>query len=341
MKILVDNHHGDLLYSLQLLFEKRLGWELYYPYGIEWYKEGYWKVFPAEDTARQYLCPSSGQTMKDSGLPEYTTELSPGVFSFPDVLRQDVHYKVITLQAFKDTKFDVVLSSMPPHVEPFNSLVRNYQPSAKHIFQAGNNWRMDLNVRNVLTSARQFKVPVGANQVYYHQEFDTSLFHPGTEPVKNLVVNLQHIMNEPQKFHQLESMMPGWKFLAHGIGNRDGDANVSINGMAKLFQKMGFLWHVKSADEGYGYNIHYAYATGTPLIVNSSYQRGFTAELLYQDKVNCIDVYNKSMSEIEHWLRVALDNYDVWSQATYKRFKQVVDFDAEEKKIRDFLGRLK
>lgn len=41
MKVLCDFHHTDLYRGLQLLFEKRFGWELYRPEGRDWYDRGY------------------------------------------------------------------------------------------------------------------------------------------------------------------------------------------------------------------------------------------------------------------------------------------------------------
>jgi len=65
MKVFADLHHGDLFYSLQLLFEKRLKAELYRPVGIEWWKEGFWNVFNHPATAQQYLdFNSSGEENK-------------------------------------------------------------------------------------------------------------------------------------------------------------------------------------------------------------------------------------------------------------------------------------
>lgn len=42
MRVLADYHHHDLFESLAILFEDRLGWELYRPIGMEWFDEGYW-----------------------------------------------------------------------------------------------------------------------------------------------------------------------------------------------------------------------------------------------------------------------------------------------------------
>ena len=59
--ILFDFHHADLWWSLQLLAD-RLGAKLFRPYSMEWYNEGYYKLYgdlrrkdPTRWIAKQYL----------------------------------------------------------------------------------------------------------------------------------------------------------------------------------------------------------------------------------------------------------------------------------------------
>ncbi len=60
MRVLADYHHGSLLRSLVMLFEGRLGMELYRPIGLEWFHEGYWAVSELKRTAREFLEPRAG-----------------------------------------------------------------------------------------------------------------------------------------------------------------------------------------------------------------------------------------------------------------------------------------
>ena len=59
MNVFCDKHHISLLYSLQLLFEKRLGGNLFTPIGEEWFTQGYWKGAEAygnhPSTIKQFL----------------------------------------------------------------------------------------------------------------------------------------------------------------------------------------------------------------------------------------------------------------------------------------------
>jgi len=55
VRVLADYHHGALYYSFHLLFEERLGFELYRPIGYEWFKRGFWKYSRNPQVIRQYL----------------------------------------------------------------------------------------------------------------------------------------------------------------------------------------------------------------------------------------------------------------------------------------------
>jgi len=44
MKVFAELHHQSLFTSLQFLFEKRLGYQLFRPIGEKWFREGYWKI---------------------------------------------------------------------------------------------------------------------------------------------------------------------------------------------------------------------------------------------------------------------------------------------------------
>ena len=119
MRILCDFHHDALLYSLQLLFENRLGHELYRCVGLDWYKEGYWHVFPHPDTAGQFLGldqPSNKpRDIHGNELPpgarcneNYTVEGETYLVVDP---KRGVIQKAIELETFKKMKFDILISS--------------------------------------------------------------------------------------------------------------------------------------------------------------------------------------------------------------------------------------
>jgi hypothetical protein len=183
MRVLADFHHQDLYYSLQLLFEKRLGWELYRPIGLEWYHEKYWNVYPHIGTAQQYL--SLDQAINppiglDGPFPEHKLlnknyTFSDGIYYVNDPSKDKLN-RGITLEKFKETEFDILVSSIPQHIAPFNGLIRKYHPKAKHIFQVGNAWGHLPGINNILASTAKFDTPPNINTCFYHQEFDLDVF---------------------------------------------------------------------------------------------------------------------------------------------------------------------
>jgi hypothetical protein len=122
MKILADFHHEELYHSLYLLFEKRLGHELYRQIGTDWYDEGYWMVYNHPDTVKQYLglhISDDWELIRQKNAGNYITfpnenaEIKEdGFYQISDKIR-GVSYRAITLQKFKETEFDIIISSMP------------------------------------------------------------------------------------------------------------------------------------------------------------------------------------------------------------------------------------
>jgi len=345
MRILADLHHHDLYHSLQLLFEKRLGWELYRPIGMEWKDEGFWGVFNHPQTARQYLEIRSTDTpwTKDFGddawINKTSTDLGNGIYLVGDHCHtKPLPHKGIRLETFKNMHFDIVLSSIPKHIPMFKRLIKEFQPHAKHIFQAGNNFG-GVPVANILTSSKRcHSTEPKSNEIHYHQEFELDIFYPGPCSNTKSVTNLQHYMNKSKWFHEFEAKLPDWNFKALGAGNRDGPAVTTQ--MADTIKEAGFIWHVKTADEGYGYNIHHSMACGRPMIVGAKYQRNCTAEDLYLLDQTVIDVSEQNHTKALKTLQDAEQNWDEWSARCYNRFKEVVDFDDEFEKIKVFLDNL-
>lgn len=321
MRILADRHHMGLTESLRLLFEKRLGHELYFQKGMEWYPE-FWNVYPHIDTAKQYL--------------ERELEGVNG----------------ITLEEFKNSKFDILIASIPQHIEPFRKLISQYQPQAKLIFQIGNAWNIDSHqaslIDGVMASA---KVPMqnvnGHNgkpllMIEYHQEASPQFQYVKKENLPSK--NIYSFMNIPQKFPDwplfldLEQKMQDWNFKAFGGQARDG----AIWDRAELAGKMReamFIFHLKAGGDGMGHVIHDSFQVGTPPIVKREYYLGTLAETLMIDGKTCITTDNKSidiiLKEISHYSQP--ENYFAMSINAANRFKEIVDYDKEEDLIRRFL----
>ena len=349
MKILCDLHHEDLFYSLQLLFEKRLGYEVYRPIGLEWYHEGYWHIYPHINTAQQYLSTDGIPPLSANGIP-VTEEHGDGawinkgadggplVYSIPDKQHANpIDHRGITLEGFRSIKFDLVLCSIPKHVTPFRHLCQYYQPQAKFIFQAGNNWG-GVKAENLLTSSRKTWSTVPENNtVFYHQEFDTTVFKPG--PCKNprSIMNLQHLCDSSNRLEALMKYLPGWELKLHGAGMPDGP--VPSLEIPQTLRDVGFVWHVK-ANEGYGYNIHHSFASGKPMLVDYHANQGMTPADLYKLDLTVLNA-NDPLDILAKKLIHMANIYDMYTQTVYDHFINTVNFDQEELAIRKFIENLK
>jgi hypothetical protein len=348
MRVFADMHHGELYESLRILIEDRLGWKLYRPIGMDWYVEGYWMVYDHPDTANQYLgmhlletdIPQSYRDQGATAMNMGFVESEPGVYKIATPEYDSLH-NAITLQAFKDTKFDILISSIPSHIQRFNSLISKFQPNAKHIFQIGNNWPAPYpEVKNILTSS-MYGINNDANCVFYHQEFNTDVFCK-VEPIKKeCIFNMMHYMQDQDLFYSIQKFIPAWEFLSYGAGNAQGPCSPHIKKVANIFKSNGFVWHVKSQGDGYGYNIHHAFACGRPIVTRISDFDGMTASKLLIDGKTCINIKDKSPAQIANdLLKFVLDYEDV-SDNVYSKFKEVVNFDNEFLNIKNFMENLR
>ena len=354
MKIFLDNHHEELTESLRILFEDRMGWEVYRPIGLEWYHEGYWHIYPALATAEQYLGLHVGKALQqkwqeDPSSIEHHRHFNPnvlensdGIYDIGSVVYPNKRYLGITLERFKSTPFDVILSSIPSHARVFNELIQLYQPQAKHIFQVGNNWTYDFPVKNILSSSKLAfdSLSTDKHAIFYHQEFSLQTFSFVDSFNPTSIYNMLHYMKDTDKFFEVEKRLPGWLCKCHGAGNREKSRGPSILDVANCFREMGFLWHVKREGDGYGYNVFHAAARGRPIITRCKHYQGMTAAPLLVHGETCLDLDQCNIVETVQKLQEMAGNYSFHSQAIHDKFKQQVDFDEEAKQIKNFLENL-
>lgn len=364
LKVFTDFHHAGLLQSFILLFEKRLGGEVYRPIGREWFDKGFWKVYDHPATVEQFL--GIGGNTPD-GTPKLNEVETQGEVPFDPgkskvYLCHDIdsgqYNKAITFDAFMAMDFDIVIASIPAHVEPFKKLCEMHPNRPKLIFQIGNAWTNEAAMApNVMASALINDVPGHVNFVSYHQEFDTNVFSTFhiiksedgilTQPAKNITsfVNCfgasDYFNEDWQLFLQLEREMPDWKFKAHGGQCRDGAVGPS-DVLAKTMREARFIWHTKNGGDGYGHVIHNAPAVARPLIVKKGYYAGKMAEPLLIDGVTCIAIdglsYPQIINKIEYFSEP--ERYAQMCRDAYENFRRVVDFDQEQVSIQNFLANL-
>jgi hypothetical protein len=360
--VFVDFHHAGLLDSLIMLFEGRLGGNLYRPIGRDWYNNGFWKVYEHPATVAQYLDPGGA-------TPDNTPKLNEIVKTTGEVYQcQDIDSgyfnKAITYTGFINTHFDIVIATIPQHIEPFFRLCQLHPDKPKLIYQIGNAWPYELSkglVNNIMASARidwgtgrEFYPSI--NIIEYHQEFNVEVFKPDFDkldwvttdyPANNIYsfVNVfnaaSHFTNDWELFLKVEKLLANWNFKSYGGQCRDGSKN-GAKQVAEAMLEARFIWHTKSGGDGYGHIVHNAPAVGRPLIIKKEYYTGKMAEPLLEDGVTCITIDDLTPEQIIEKINYYSDpyRYEVLCKNAYERFKTVVNFDNEERAIREFLQKL-
>jgi len=356
--VFTDFHHAGLLHSLILLFEKRLGGLVYRPIGTEWFKEGYWKIYGHPATVEQYLGIGGATPDGSPPLNEVQSE-KYGIYKCQDI---DSGYfnRAITLEAFFNNKIDVVIASIPQHIKPFEKLCAKHPDKPKLVYQIGNSWTKDAGLADNIMASAMIDIPeeLGYNIVTYHQEFPLEIFHKAENEPKRQIASFVNCFSEAPHlyadwflFKQTEKLMKKlgetrpefrYDFKAFGGQCRDG----AKHGAAEVAQEMRdsmFIWHTKQGGDGYGHVIHNAPAVGRPLIVKREYYRGKFGDLLIKDGETAIVIDGLEPFQIADKVLYYSEptRYKKMCEAAYKNFKQVVDFDREQKHIERFLAALK
>ena len=354
MRVLADLHHFDLYHSFQLLFEKRLGWELYRPIGYEWANEGFWNLCGKEyPPIEGYLSTEDGQCARTL-LPywehrsplwaRFATELvrvgkilpvDDGLYLIEDKSK-GVFQKGITLERFKEERFDIIISSIPQHFESTERLRKLYQPQAKHIVHVGSivGCPVPLEAKNIMAHAPPIS---NAHYVVYSQEFSLDTFKYSIPINSNRIRSYVHF---PESQDLWEKMDLDWdfKFVGKTLASL-GETIISSEDLSKCIQNSNFTWHIKLGGESYGHILHNSYACGRPVIINGDDYVGSRGGLLLEDMVTSIDVTGRTPEELKNKLVYAQreDVYMKMCERAYSRFHEIVNFDEEFESIKSFL----
>jgi hypothetical protein len=344
MNVFADFHHEDLLYSLYLLFEIRLGWKLYRPYGMEWFSSGDWKLESESERARGLLFDFS--QADESKIP-YRTHKNV-INQDVDVLINDskrpaVTYRGIRRSDLPKIDIDLYVSTVPQHVDVFNSLIKRYHPRAKHIFQAGNRWDLKtINCANIMHSCTiDYKIDK-KNTVHYMQEFDlvdiAGQWQADHKSIVNMQNNLGYYNDSMRTFNVLKNTLTGFKFKSYGIDNDDG---FFIGTIADAIKEYGYSYYVKYGGEGYGHYAHQSIAMGKPLIVKKHLYKGMTIDKILIDGLTCINLDNKNIYDVCTYLdKVSKEQYLAISADCARTFREKINFDEEFVKVKKFLEKM-
>lgn len=360
MRVLADLHHFDLYHSLELLFGKRLGFGVCRPIGMDWYPE-YWAISSDKQLAKLLLSTEprycfdwlhSRRTLIGLDWAVMSLHLTrigrveadplqPGRYRVHDMSKHSWQ-DAITLEFFKNNQFDLLISSVPQHFPLFEKLRQKYQPQAKHIFYASAiGQKLPEGVKNVILNSPQEDTIPGINHVYCRQEFDLGTFYPAGMPDRaatRLVKSYVHFPVTEQIWQRIG--LPDWtlRFIGRTLGPLN-EVVVESSTIRDHMAVSSFTMHVKPGGESFGHILHNSFAVGRPVIINGNDFIGTQGGELLTSKT-CLDVDRLSPEEVRKRLMETLEEpeqYREMQEACLARFKEVVDFDEDEKNIRQFL----
>ncbi len=337
MNVLADFHHADLWWSLHILFEKRLGWKLYRPYGMEWYDQGYFHLYgdlrkkdPNRTLAKQYLLDTIFDFDGERGCGRETYY---GCQDFP-------RFRLLTLDRVKETPIDIIFCTVNEN-EPYFAKVREFWPKAKMVRQVGNHY--DTNVDhglypNLMSSAIDpYTAFKGPNKILYRQEFSLDLFSYSPQLEGKKIYSFQNDLEGTEEtWEGWLAMMHGlrdYEFRFYGVGN-DGGKIYSKRQYVRKMAESSLIYQLKDWD-GYGHVIHNAFLMGRPVITKRAYYQDKIAGPLFTD-TNYIE-----FGDLDKIRSLDFDELQRMSLEAHNRFTQVVNFDYEfENVIKPFLEKL-
>lgn len=340
LKVFTDYHHGDLYFSLHLLFERRLGMELYRPIGLDWFHQGYWRIAEpygnAQGTINQYL------DINQNGWEPYKNLngqhfVEDGVYHVFDP-GHGYYQHAVTLDKFASMQFDIIMPTYEPHEPPFQRLRDKYHPKAKMVAQMGN-WGQKSSLPSVIYSAPYNPKP-GQRAVYYHQEIDPALFsYSAPNPATRNIYSFVNCLPYAEIYRAYKGALPDVRMMAYGAGSPDGPVSGAA-GVAEKMREANIGWHLKPFD-GFGHTAMGWFSIGRPVVLamKDVIQSGGDALALFEPGVTCLDIGSGDMASHCASIRRMLHPEEnlLWSQRVCGRFRDVVNYDREAEQIRALL----
>jgi len=342
VNVLIDYAHNDLWESLALLFEDRLGWELYRPIGMEWYEQGLWgfeRQTLGDAVARQFLSPYSSDRPLD-GYSERDDEMHTRT------------YRLVTMEQARALKPDIVIACLAENETGLSGFAK--EVGAHYGIQIGNQgaenqWGLAEFVLSSVTLPQLGGGKPWVPHVFYHQEFSLSDFRFEYPPESQTVATrVQCFAGTPDyaRFTRL-SGLSGLDFRWFGhCGDPDqfwgGNAHTTAE-IAEQMRATRTAFHVKRWSDGYGHVIHNWFAVGRPVVGSSSYYTGESdgivklAAPLFVEGETSFDLDKLNDDEaVRLFQRLATDDdfHQKISTQAAERFRQVVDFDQEAEAVK-------
>jgi hypothetical protein len=353
-RVLIDRHHHALFYSLQRLFEDRLGCLVYTPVGHEWWDEGYWRFgegYGDDRLARQFL--------SLDGWAESDLSQSPGsrMFRTTDGHHPERPIRGVELGRVLKTpgEWTYVVATVQDNQRGFHRLAQeltarkreahlSYDDTpVKYVLQVGNtNQSVDWSLDPLALVSSE--VPIKGRGIVYHQEFDAEGTFGYADPEPSPLTIRSFVNCFPSTYvypivQEVQAAMPEATFGIHGIDGPDGNIE-TVADIARLMRESTFGWHDKVQGDGFGHVLHDWAAVGRPLIGHGSFYRGLMGEVFWQDGVTCIDLDKHTTTDVVSLIRdihADPERHREMCRAIRRVFDETVDFAAEAERIREFL----
>ena len=333
LNVFADFHHGCLYQFLRILIEKRFKYNLYRPIGLEWFCEKIWRHSENTPTVCQYLDPRNDAEIKD------------GIYYMRDSWHNEID-KGITFEKFKEMKIDIIIGSISNHEISFSTLAKSHWNKPKFIRLIGNvNEPIDFNYsKNIIVTAKTMPIPDRINAVFCHQEFDLKTFQYKPPIIRNSIksfVNCLPLTKDFSLWKQYKTLLSDFDWKMYGGVCEDGSIGYADE-MNSAFYNSSFIWHIKFGGDGFGHVIHNAYACGRPPIVKRSYYADKLAGPLMIDGKTCIDLERHTTEENIRLIREFSqpDKHNQMCENVYKRFCEIVNYEAEFIKLQEFFNNL-
>lgn len=347
-RVLVDNvGHSDLLQTMHILFEERLGGEVYIPEGPEWVEKGYVTAHcPIPDPI-----PDS-EIKKEDGITYYKCSLETGV--------DERTVKGITFDKFMKMDFDVILTTVYFHEKTFHALVKDCKPNAKYIRQIANIHEKPLGwCKNILLGAAYHPRDYGGQSadlafgragirhIMYYPEHYRGYKH--ADPINHkeiLCLSREIAPVDWNAWNHYRSVLEplGFTFKMYGVQHRQYEFDNKYGETIKhpllpnALRETGFVWYTKPHGGG-GFTVREAMATGRPVIVRRSYSERHTIVEcnLFKHGINCVDldVQGLDTSLVQQWAEPEI--HIQVCQRVADVFQQDVKFEETSLKIKDWI----
>jgi hypothetical protein len=317
--------HADLYYSMHALFEQRLGYTLYRPYGKGWKQRGVTSAFGPPDST-----------------PKRQTDGTYHMY----VPTHDYTQRGVGPKKFDEMDFKIIVSTSWENEVPLYKVHKKRPGSIfiRHLANIGETPSLECPV-NVLRSILT-PMPSNVDYIQYCPEH-LPRYCPPANPTDNKVIksfsnDLRSYPPDIEMWDRAQLVLSDYTFYMHGHG---GDhKGVPQQHLAKSMQDAMFIWHVKG-NGCCGYVAREALACGKPLIVNKVYcEIHQTLALDYlQDGVNCIDLNPKvrslgqGLQMIREWSKPGV--YEKKCQDALRTFEKDLNFEREAKAIKKWINK--